>query len=522
MYKLFIVDDEKLVVDGLKSIIEWEKHQIEVIGSAMDGTNALARILALKPHIVMTDIRMPGMNGLELIQHLREKAPDIVCLIISGYSEFNYAKSAIELEAIDYLIKPIELDEIVKSVKNAIVKYEKKQNEKKSESLLKHSDFISQSLFFDLMMGRRIIEDVTFGAESDNYTAVVAESTSRYWEKAIQRSDVPTIIAEYFHERGFQAFTYIYQTSLLLLCSYQRGRNINVADRLRNALSGIHPLLENVMPDYSMGEITMGVGKTCFRVQDVHDGFKSAREALKFCQYTNKPITFYHEMVLAEQHQETLTVEAIVEHYCEIQGFHAFELYSKIDQLTGFSHQSMLKPTKLREIYFHLINVIFTTVIHEYEVRLETVLGERFEMYDKLNKMISIDEMGRWMKEQVEKTDEYLKSLKSSYKEKLIHDIKLFIQRNDSKDLKLNDIADQFNISPAYISSLFSKTAGMTIVDYITEQRMEKAKDYLRNSNDKILKIGEMVHYDNQRYFCQVFKKYEGLTPSEYRQKHGL
>lgn len=131
MYKLFIVDDEKLVVDGLKSIIEWEKHQIEVIGSAMDGTNALARILALKPHIVMTDIRMPGMNGLELIQHLREKAPDIVCLIISGYSEFNYAKSAIELEAIDYLIKPIELDEIVKSVKNAIVKYEKKQNEKK-------------------------------------------------------------------------------------------------------------------------------------------------------------------------------------------------------------------------------------------------------------------------------------------------------------------------------------------------------------------------------------------------------
>ena len=122
MYKLLIVDDEKIVIEGLKSAANWQDHQIEIVGSALDGEEALKEIMNKKPDIVLVDIRMPKLNGLDLIKETKVLNLDTVFIIISGYSNFDYAKRAIQLGAIDYLVKPIEVEEIISSINNAILK----------------------------------------------------------------------------------------------------------------------------------------------------------------------------------------------------------------------------------------------------------------------------------------------------------------------------------------------------------------------------------------------------------------
>jgi two-component system response regulator YesN len=117
MYKLLIVDDEKIVIEGLKSATNWKEHHIVIVGSASDGEEALKEIINKKPDIVLADIRIPKMNGLDLIKETKNLNLETVFIIISGYSKFDYAKRAIQLEAIDYLVKPIEVDEIVSSIK---------------------------------------------------------------------------------------------------------------------------------------------------------------------------------------------------------------------------------------------------------------------------------------------------------------------------------------------------------------------------------------------------------------------
>jgi two-component system, response regulator YesN len=126
MYKLFIADDEQLVVETLSAVIDWNAYGIGIVGTATNGKQALERILQSDPDIVLTDIRMPGLNGLELIRVLKEKGHKAECIIISGYSEFEYAKEAIKLEAVDYLIKPAELEEVAKTVSRALKRLERK------------------------------------------------------------------------------------------------------------------------------------------------------------------------------------------------------------------------------------------------------------------------------------------------------------------------------------------------------------------------------------------------------------
>ncbi|UJF34653.1 response regulator [Paenibacillus hexagrammi] len=198
MYKLFIVDDEQLVVEALSTIINWNDYGVRIVGTAFNGKHALDQIIQMEPDIVLTDIRMPGLNGLELIRAAKEHGSKAEFIIESGYSEFVYAKEAIELEAVDYLIKPVELDEVANTVKKAISRLERKL-EKPERQI---AEALDRAVLTDLVVhgtcpsfNHKPLEPYTL------FSVIVISSTAAHWLERLKANGFTDSLLDFSLQR---------------------------------------------------------------------------------------------------------------------------------------------------------------------------------------------------------------------------------------------------------------------------------------------------------------------------------
>lgn len=194
---------------------------------------------------------------------------------------------------------------------------------------------------------------------------------------------------------------------------------------------------------------------------------------------------------------------------------------SLIDELLSYSILENLTPAKSQYLCFKLINHVFEYVHQEFDINVEAVLQEeKYLIFKQLNQLRTMEEHKVWLLKKIGKLVDYLSENQMSQKEKLLYEVKNYLKENYTQTIGLDEIAGKFHISPAYLSSLFSKNTGVTLFEYIINMRMEKAKELLRTTNNKISDICQQVGYENQRYFNQVFKKNIGTTPGNYRENH--
>ncbi|MEH7494376.1 response regulator, partial [Neobacillus niacini] len=280
MYKLFIVDDEKVVIDGLLSVVDWHEHQVEVVGTAMDGNSAYDMIVEAEPNIVMADIRMPGLNGLDLIQKVKSVIPDTIFIIISGYTQFSYAKRAIELEAIDYLTKPIELDEIIATVKRAIGKYDQIREQKEAASKLEqYRSQVEDKHILHSLFGYpldQILEGYT------SCSVLVTDCKSQSTDKLIDMVKLHCSQGE--HHR---IFSYGMDDHLVTIYfSYE------ISELDSGFLSELKSLYRNILAH----PIT-GISSTNKEITNLQQLYKEALEAFHVGLYLHQEVTQYRDLV---------------------------------------------------------------------------------------------------------------------------------------------------------------------------------------------------------------------------------
>jgi two-component system response regulator YesN len=189
-----------------------------------------------------------------------------------------------------------------------------------------------------------------------------------------------------------------------------------------------------------------------------------------------------------------------------------------IDHIIDYSKQNKLPPQKSTYLCFKLANNLIEYVENEFE--LDQIMDDRYEVYEQLNSMNSLDEISKWLRSLAQKIKNDIENHKVSYNEKLILDIKNYLNTNFRETIVLEDLGKCFYKNPTYLCSLFSRSVGKTIFEYITLTRMNNAKKLLRTSTCKVADIATQVGYENEKYFYQVFKKNVGITPSQYRSKH--
>jgi len=514
MYKLLIVDDEKIVVEGLTYATNWKDYEIDIVGSASNGKEALQKIIDIKPDIVLQDIRIPELNGLDLINEVKRLELDTVFIIISGYSEFNYAKRAIELEALDYLVKPIEVDEIIASIEKAICKIKKLKEEKVYDKRQKgYEEALVEKQFLEIMLGNQSVQpEVT--KDFKQFCCVVFEKRDGKLNEHLYDEEINSLrftIKQTLTEKGIKCFLYHIDQSLAILMS------LSDSYRMTSFLEDVF----HVIPEQIKAYVSAGISHTYSNLVNINQSYKEAKESVKIGSYSNQRITYYSEIETLNTLNTTIDSNIIskIEQYFSLKHSNDFfEMDELIDQVIDYVKQARLPPQKSFYLCFKLVNNLLEYVEKEFE--LNHILDERYEVYEQLNALNSLDELNKWLRKLVYTIKSKVEAHKVSYNEKLILDIKDYLNVNYREPIVLEDLGKYFYKNPSYLCSLFSKSVGKTIFEYITSTRINNAKKLLRTSNCKVADVAIQVGYENQKYFYQVFKKNVGITPSQYRSKY--
>lgn len=472
MYKIVLVDDEKLVLKSLKGSIDWETYGFEVIGTALSAEEALEMIRMKKPDVVFTDIRMPQICGLELLQMIKEAYPDIICMIISGYAEFAYIQKAIKLDAVGYCLKPFDYDEItgyLKKIKSKLDSRNKAQNTKRIP--LEYLDIRSKDAKQRL---KDFFEKKDIFLERDKikilYLLGQTEELLELSEDVLAYSNV-----------GYEKY-------IVLLFETCEQEFIEILINHKKLTSK---------------KISVGVSRSIDNVEQVGKRVQDARKLAYqfFCQ---------PEKYVFDTMPDDRKVSLIPQLYPGNKQ-DAGRIAGSIKELRMAFAEGQLSIDAgilLRNFMEtwteEKINQSLQEVIWDYDT-----LCQEYENADHLLTYFS-DQLWALREEDVNKiTNQTFAGMRD------------YVKEHFREHITVADISLKFHINSCYVSRLFKKEMGKTLTDFLTELRIENACRMLVDSGVSINEIAELSGFSDYFYFARVFRKVMHCTPSEYRAEYG-
>lgn len=493
MYTVFIVDDESKVINGLIKRIQWDRLDACVIGYAQNGKEAEEKILELKPNIVITDIFMPGQTGLQLMENLKSKC-DAVYIIFSAYSEFEYAREAMQMDVVDYLIKPMNISEIEETIKKASQKY----RYQKASHIQNEEEYQLQNI----LNGNEITTENNILYQYESFFVIQLKLTN------ISASVDPLAakVRTWTVMEG-QVFLLKGKNRLTLVIAQKDAYMIsNARKKIIHNLEQLHTEFEN--------SFFWGLGCIVDSPMMLPKSLLAAEEMQEYCAFSLSQITENSKSSMLstsapDQIKDAENLLFMVEETTEVQNI--LRQIKEDIQLQNNSAGIMKAQTidfvyRLRkqfEMFYEDISVAFT--------------DWNSQIICPLLSSPNLDYMFDIICNFIFQLREYSASHHDGYNQRYIARIKQYILDNLSYNINLNDLATEINRNPSYISYIFKHETGQNLFDFITQERMKRAKHLLKNTDLKILDIARECGYEDQSYFSQVFKKYTGSTAGSFR-----
>lgn len=546
MLKTFLVEDEVVIREMIKKMIPWEQYGFELAGEASDGEMALPLILKSKPDLLITDIKMPFMDGLTLCKLVKKELPDIKIVILSGYDDFNYAKQAINIGVEDYLLKPITKNAFIERLEEIHNRYEHEKTQKEYYEKFKlemqeYERNASRDFFESLVRADFDLEEIYRRADRLNLD-IVAEayniliftpdaSDSSYnssegysdWEAEVHKK-----IENYFlsHPVAMLFRHQVFSYAILV-----KGQRDTIKKNTCECVETIQKIMEETRANVDW---FVAVGEEADRLSKIKQSYHTAARTYAFRYLYDGHILYYNMLEqVKENSADTSKTEAVQLKNVNINALNP-EILQKFlssgleDEVDSFVHD-----------YFHAIG---REPMESQVFRNYVVLNVRFSVLSFLKKIGYDDtELSR------EETDDVVKKTSQSteasvaYAEEVlkraiaIRDenagsqnrsvLKQAIDFIDGhymdEEISLNRVAHVANVSANHFSALFSQNMGQTFIEYLTSLRMDKAKELLRCTSKRSSEIAGEVGYKDAHYFSYLFKKTQGMTPSEYRKTRG-
>lgn len=500
MYTAFLADDEFVVIKGLLKSIDWEGLQTEVLGYAEDGCEALEKISRLQPDIVLIDIRMPRKNGLEVMRRITQEY-DCAFIIFSGYAEFDYAKEALQMNAIDYLIKPVDVPEIEMSIKKAQQFVDKCKNSRNSEYTIKQDWLLSvlngmmpvNSVFAD----KEYFEMISVRFDSDKLSVVDQSSFSSVWT---------------YNNMGSESITLRRGNERLSLIASSTVQHAQMADDY------IVSMLGEKVNEYPVA-FYWGKGSIVSRIEDIEKSYLEATDAVEICEFFGEQRAHDEETDNEQPDNKQPEEEDLVE-YTAQRIMKAMTREEAEGILSWFFERITSKGYSMD--YIKSISVeLYFRLKHSYQEENPDIFKKSLLHRESLvyhNKdLLRLDRIKKKLLLLVEKANTVLKDDGTFYTQKIIKACKLYIEEHLDEQITLGEVASSVHMNATYLSHFFKTKTGSTLFEYITERRIQKAEVLLKTSNLKIYEVAKKVGYPDQKYFCQVFKKKTGKTAAEYR-----
>lgn len=524
---LIIVDDEPSIRNGLASSIKWEDIGIEVIGVAADGNEAIAMIRTMRPNIVITDIRMPNCDGLELIRMVREE--DISCnfIILSGYDDFKYAQTAIRYSVNSYLLKPIQLDELkneLLTIRNKALAEMEHDNHLRTTTEQLQQQNSALKIHFCLKLLNNEFKTETeiehqlksFDVPLKNLSTCVLVFTYKSEltqdNVSLQKSIISSIDLA-FHAYSYIAFAKDTTTIVVLL-----NHNSPLTSSIEELYTPCNHVLDHLNEKHLLS-MHIGIGEIVDSLLYTNASYLSALEAVSYCIYQTQQKIFDSTTI---SHAPTPVIspnpkinEAIVD---AIYGCNVEELNHLLhDFFHSLFYVEVPPPNYIRGMCTFLV-IDVQNGLSSYFDEINQLF---FDIpYIEINKLNSFREIREWITNKFISYAEFMRKNATSVKDPIIQKAKAYINDNIYNKIKAESVASHVGLSVNYFTVYFKEKTNENFKNYVQTLKMAKAKEHLKTSNIRISELSSMLGYEDYRSFNQAFKKETGITPSEYYQKY--
>lgn len=522
LYKIFLVEDEIVAREGIRDNIDWKSAGFEFCGEAPDGEIALPLIEAIQPDVLITDIRMPFMDGLQLCKILRERMPWVKIIILSGHDEFDYAQAAVKLGVTEYLLKPIsalELSQVLQRIASQL-----NQEKEKQENIKRLQDQVDDNL--DLLREKLLLR-LVMGAESsptaiEQSQQLGLDIIAKCYLVGLFRVDLPDT-SRPFDYKGYQQVehlvsslvgqnpdVFLVQKDLEELMLVLKG---NTPEQLEQEAYLLAELIKQGVEDKIGCRLLVGLGSPQCRLGDVHHSFAEALAAVKAAAGEIPPPGLGNE---ADKAELLKLDNSALENYLKfgiVDEFdHFFDIY--IQPLGAAALRSFL----IKNYIF--VDIVLTTArfVSELGGNIDQVVPEINEVETLLMNVKTLDQVRAETRKVFTNALAYRDSRANHQQANLVFEAKAYIDRRFTDPaLSLNEVAGRVNLSPSHFSTVFSHETGETFRDYVARLRIDRAKELLRTTSLKSFEVAYQSGYNNPHYFSYIFRKNTGLTPQQFR-----
>ncbi|MCM1122670.1 MAG: response regulator [Eubacterium sp.] len=521
MYKLLVADDEYWTREKIRNMLNWEEYQISFMNPAQDGEEVLRIAREDRPDILITDINMPFVNGVDLVRRIKKEYPDIVVFVISGYDDFEYVKQTLMDGAINYLLKPVARIDLIGALSRALeIISEKEENEKqtvKTASLIQDREM---SLLVE--KENSVIPTINFLSESNDMVGSsmmlikiheLQELMGKYeYDMNFLSYSIKKLIKQISGMENLLIFNYIYRSNeFLIVTEAEVSEQRHMAIKILNALK-----------ELTQSPVTIAVSEPSYSIESLHNAYVQSisvlmarpfkkENAILFCQQeggiTSRDVRNYMTQELERQLRSMLnnsSKKAIMDFLRDVAGLASCEgkdwKYIEVKQIVK------------------KISTIFLDVVSENGSSASMgELDEMEQMMDKVLEKLDGEQVLNLLEEMLlivlsEKMSEISGNIKD-----VVREAAQFIDNNYYEEMTLVSLASKYCVESSYFSRMFKQETGKNLMLYITDKRIEKAKEIMRQSELSMAEIAFMVGYDDYTYFSKVFKKVTGVSPREYR-----
>ena len=537
LLKVFLVEDECVVREGLRDCIDWERYGFEFCGDAPDGELALPQIRKLRPDILITDIKMPFMDGLALSKLVCAELPETRIILISGHNDFEFAQEAIEIGVEQYLLKPVTKTSLLKTLEDVSRKIDEEREQK---AYLRQ--FQQEGQEYEQYARRKFFEQITSGTlrvseiyeqakklqidiDAEGYNVILltlqSKGTAEYSQTLAER------LAERLEELMAYLLRYgeylLFRCNLMTYCVIVKGSAAGLD-------AAVHRCLENIQRRCGGDEALAwyaAVSEPVARLSELPSCYAKAHTILSY------------RHLLPERHVLTADVlqkpqRGALPALDEVDASKADPAIIRNFLQTGMREEI---PDFVSEYLASFGNALDSMLFRQYvllELRFSAIraakgfgysqeeflrpLGSRQMLTTDVDRDSLQKNCAALLRRAIDLREE---ESGNQYKSMLKRALRYIDQNYTDENLSLNTVAKAANISPNYFSGVFSQEMGQTFVEYLTEKRMERAKELLRYSGKRSSEVAYEVGYRDPRYFSFLFKKTQGCTPSSYRAGNG-
>lgn len=534
MIKVIIVEDEEKVCQLIIRLVNWEQMGMEIVGVAHDGIEALEMIEKCVPDLVITDIRMPGCDGLEMIRQAKQKKADLEFLIISGYRYFDYAQNAIKFGVGDYLLKPINREELsaalIKMRNLHLQRTERLSREERLKMRLKRDIHkLRNSFFADTLLNPEseipqyslewLNEQYQFTFKSGSFQMIAVKidyernhDFSRN-ETDLMEGKIEEILRNQLQDVCLELWTYSHNSFIYALLNYEPERKKDVRQKWKAALDEI--ISQGAV--FASFSYTLGVGSV---VEDIsqwktssHEARRAIRQRLvmgtgKIIEDVSDPADMQPaNALLAKMSKAMGTAVELLDKQAVLAAVSTLKEQMENISLDGDIIYTLAEQT-CETYLWHLRSHQFALPQSEQMIdhfRYHAMrIGQTEQLFDYLSIVLS-ESMDAVIEEQRQKETRPIRLAKQ------------YIQQHYMRTLTLEEVSQIVGFNPTYFSTLFKKVTNRNFVDYLTEVRINHAKELLRETSLSVAIICEQTGYQDLKHFTKTFKKIVGLKPNEYR-----